>query len=255
MSARPRIGLIAPPAGGAVPPECTELYGDAAHFDVASAALRALDLESYAEAEARLPGLAAGLAADGAEAVVLMGTSMSFHGGRAHALTLQRMIATASARPATTMSAAIVAALQALGLRRVALATAYIGEVNDALVAFLGEWDIEVACLAALKIHEVSQVAGVDEERLVALGREAWRGARDADGVFISCGGLQTLGATTRLEAEIGRPVVSSAVAGAWAAASATGLDARRPGRGMLLETPRGLPAAFLSRPDEVAGG
>lgn len=249
---RPVIGLIVPPKGGGAPPECTELYGDAAEFLVADAALRSLDLDGYAEAEARLPALARGLAARGAGAVALMGTSMSFHRGRAHAEALARTVAAAANRPATTMSAAIVGALRAVGARRIALATAYIDEVNDALVRFLGEYGIEVAGLCALDIREVSAIAGVGEDALVELGLSAARRAGAVDALFISCGGLQTLGATTRLEAATGLPVVSSAVAGAWAAAALGGLDARRPGRGTLLAGHAGLAPDLIARPAAV---
>jgi arylmalonate decarboxylase len=251
---RPKIGLIVPPAGGGAPPECVTLYGDAADFLVVDAGLKQLDLNAYSEAEKRLPALAAELKAAGADAIILMGTSLSFHKGRRHARRLEQVMADASGLPATSMSAAIIGALMAVGAQRVALATAYIAEVNDALVAYLSEHGVAATALRALNIHDVPSVHGVDEDQLVRLGLEAYRADERADGVFISCGGLQTLGVTRRLEDEIGKPVISSAVAGAWAAASIGGLDPRRAGFGQLLQNCPGLQADLMVSPERGQG-
>ncbi len=250
---RPKIGLIVPPAGGGVPPECTALYGDAADFIAVDAGLRTLDLESYSAGEKRLPALSRELRDAGAEAIVLMGTSLSFHKGRAHARSLEQSMSDASGLPATSMSSAIIGALGAVGCRRVALATAYIGEVNDALVRFLAEHDLEHTALRTLNIHDVPSVHGIGEGQLVELGLDAWRAGGDADGLFISCGGLQTLGVTRKLEEAIGRPVISSAVAGAWAAASIAGLDPTRPSYGRLLENGGALQPDLLVAPSAAS--
>ncbi len=250
---RLKIGLIVPPAGGGVPPECGALYGDAADFIAVDAGLRTLDLESYSAGEKRLPALSRELRDAGAEAIVLMGTSLSFHKGRAHARSLEHAMADAAGLPATSMSSAIIGALRAVGCRRAALATAYIDEVNDALVRFLTEHGVAHTALRTLNIHDVPSVHGIGEDQLVALGLEAWRAGEAADGLFISCGGLQTLGVTGKLEQAIGRPVVSSAVAGAWAAASIAGLDPRRKGYGRLLESDSALPPDLVVAPDAGA--
>lgn len=247
---RPRVGLIVPPAGGPVPPECADLYSDAVDFDVADAALRSLDLAGYADAETRLPGLARLLADNGAAAVVLMGTSMSFYRGRAHAEALAQMLADAANRPATTMSAAIVGALRGTSARKVALGTAYIGEVNTQLVGFLHDHGLETGPVRTLDIRDVSAIKSVTSDQIVALGQTAFAAVPDAEVLFISCGGLNTLEATLQLEAEFGRPVISSAVAGAWAAASIAGTDPSRPGWGQFLDRCAPLQPDLIAHPN-----
>ena len=55
--------------------------------------------------------------------------------------------------PCTTMSHAIVRALRALGLDRVAVATAYIDDVNERLVAYLAASDIAATAVRGSGDH------------------------------------------------------------------------------------------------------
>ncbi len=142
--------------------------------------------------------------------------------------------------PATSMSDAIVSALHAVGGRRLAVATAYTDEMNRRLREFLESHRFEVASLVALDLSTVEQVHAIRPHELEALGERAVREAGDADAVLISCGGLRTLDVTVPLEARTGLPVVSSAVAGAWAAVRLLGDSGYAKGYGRLLaQTPQ----------------
>src|SRR6185437_17051660 len=68
---------------------------------------------------------AAALARQGAQAIVLMGTSLSFYKGAAFNRDLTRRVTEASGRPAVTMSTAVVEGLRTVRAKRVAVATAY----------------------------------------------------------------------------------------------------------------------------------
>ena len=65
------------------------------------------------------------LAQEGAAAITLMGTSLSFYRGAAFNRELTQRIALASGRPAVTMSTAVIEGLRNVGGRRLAVATAY----------------------------------------------------------------------------------------------------------------------------------
>ena len=171
----------------------------------------------------------------GAAAVALMGTSLSFYRGRAFNDELVRTMAAATGLPVTTMSNAVVEALQAVGATRLAVATAYSAVVNERLVLFLQDSGFEVLALEALDLVEIHDVHAVDDAELLALGRRAAARAAGADGLLISCGGLRTLPVELPLEQSLGMPVVSSAVAGAWAAARLTGHSGRVAGSTRLL--------------------
>ena len=83
MGTLPTIGMIVPPAAGAVPPEPLELYGARARFIAEGLALKALSPEGYDAVIERVAALAVRLKSRGAEAISLMGTSLSFYRGAA----------------------------------------------------------------------------------------------------------------------------------------------------------------------------
>lgn len=236
MRPQPTIGMIVPPAAGDVPPEPLELYGGRAHFIAEGLALKALSPEGYDAVIERVEALAVRLRERGAEAISLMGTSLSFYRGAAFNDALIAGMKAATGLPATTMTDSVIEALGALGARRLAVATAYGDPVNDRLTDYLERAGFEVAALRALDIEDVDTIATVTTETLIDLGVEACKAAPGADALFISCGGLRTLPVTGPVERRTGMPVVSSALAGAWGAMGLLGLDRHAQGAGRLFD-------------------
>jgi arylmalonate decarboxylase len=235
MQDRPIVGVIVPPAAGEVPPELPQLYGDDLQFVAIGLALGKLTPEGYDAVIDKVAAASGLLARQGAAAIALMGTSLSFYRGKVFNQTLVQTMADATGLPVTTMSNAIVEALQSVGATRLAVATAYTDEVNDRLTLFLQDCGFEVLALEALNLVEIHDVHAVGDDDLLALGRRAAARAPGADGLLISCGGLRTLPVEQPLEQSLGMPVVSSAVAGAWAAARLTGHSGKVPGSTRLL--------------------
>ncbi|MGI3128534.1 aspartate/glutamate racemase family protein [Nitratireductor sp. PBL-C9] len=236
MGGKPVIGMIVPPAAGAVPPEPLALYAGRAEFIAEGLALKALSPEGYDAVIERVEELSARLAERGAQAISLMGTSLSFYRGAAFNAELIATMEKASGLPATTMTDSVLEAFAALGVRRLAVATAYRSAVNDRLKAYLEAAGFEVTVLRSLDIEDVDAIASVTSETLIDLGAETCRAAKDAEALFISCGGLQTLPVTEPVEQRCGLPVVSSALAGAWGAMGLLGLDRRADGAGRLFQ-------------------
>jgi len=231
----PTIGMIVPPAPDVVPPEPLQLYPDGVRFVARGLGLTSLTPDGYDQVIDRIATASAELAEAGADAIALMGTSISFYRGPVFNAELVGRMEAASGVPATTMSNAVMEALDKLGARKLSVATAYGDAVNERLSAFLREAGFEVLALESLGIVDVDRVFDVTGDDLMALGRRAAAAAPDADAMFLSCGGLRTLSVTTPLEIETGLPIVSSAVAGAWAAMRLVGRDPSVPGYGRLL--------------------
>ncbi len=230
----PVLGVIVPPSDGAVPPELPELYGDCLRFVGAGLALEQMSELGYDAVIGRVAELSRALLARGAQAIALMGTSLSFYRGAEFNRALGRTMREASGVPATTMSDAVVDALRAIGARRLAVATAYRDDVNERLAEFLTASGFEVIAIESMGLLGVEQVLAVQQSDLLALGMRAAAAAPGAQALLISCGGLRTLALTEPLQRKIGKPVVSSAVAGAWAAARLLGIEPRSvaPGNG-----------------------
>lgn len=233
-AAAPIVGLIVPPAHGRVPADGAALY-DAARvrFIARGLALGEITTRGYEGVIDRVVGLAEALGRDGAGAVSLMGTSLSFFRGAAFNAELEAEMARRTGLPCTTMSNAIVRALRAVGVARVAVATAYVDDVNERLCRYLAASDLAVTAIRGLAITGVHEVAEVSTRTLVELGESVYAADPGADGILISCGGLLTLDAIEALEARLGVPVVASSPAGFWDVMRVAGLDSgsRRGGR------------------------
>ncbi len=164
----------------------------------------------------------------------------------------EAVAATCGARVGTTPSTAILAALAHLGIARVAVASPYDAEVTAAGVAFLRAAGVEVL--------SVLQVSHKDELAIAASGAEFWADAArradraDAGAVLLMGGGLRMDGLIPRLEAELGKPVLTAPSALVWHACRLLGLAEERPALGCLFGTgpsetaQRGTMARHLSR-------
>ncbi|SFP92923.1 aspartate/glutamate racemase family protein [Tranquillimonas alkanivorans] len=238
---QPVIGMIVPPAAGKVPPEAYGLFPEGITFAARGLALRELSLNGYSEVIDRVADLVRDLReVEGADAVSLMGTSLSFFKGNAFNDELVQVMERSGGIPATTMSNAIRDALRTLGAHRIAVGTAYTDEVNERLRVYLETAGFEIVSLQGLGLTEVPDVHAVTQEEVVELGQRAAESAViSPDAVLVSCGGLIATDLAPQLEARIGLPVVASATAGVWASVRLLGRDGASPKLGMLAEASR----------------
>ncbi|WP_267957798.1 arylmalonate decarboxylase [Billgrantia zhangzhouensis] len=226
--------MIVPPAAGEVPPEAPGLYGDRVDFVAAGLGLWKLTPEGYNGVIQRVGKLSRELASEGAQAVSLMGTSLSFYRGPEYNTRLIEIMRAESGLPATTMSTSVLDALAMVGAKRLVVATPYVASVNRLLADFLVASELEVTRLHGSEIERVEDILAVSQEELLRLGRDAMQGVESADALLISCGGLRTEEVTRKLEVEFGIPVISSALAGAWGAVRLVGLSGQARAGGCL---------------------
>ena len=137
--------------------------------------------------------------------------------------------------PFTTPITAAVAAFRHLRVRRIAVLTPYIDEVNEAIRGFLEAAGLEVVEFGSFHLRTEQEIASVPPETIVAAGRSI--AGPDAEALFISCTGLQGHAAIATLEAATGRPVVTSNQAQVWEALSRLRYGRPVHGYGRLLES------------------
>jgi len=231
---RPRIGLIVPPADGQVPQDGPDLYGQRFDFIARGLGIGAVSPEGFAPVVDTILDRARELRDAGAQVISMMGTSLSFYRGAAFTEHLRASMQEATGVPCTTMSHAIVAALRQLGVQRVAVATAYIDELNDRLVDYLTGAGFTVTAIRGMSITGVQEVGQVGTKALVDLSMRVFREDETAQGIFISCGGLLTLDALRQLEDRTGLPATASSPAGFWDVVRLGGWDASSRGHGRL---------------------
>jgi arylmalonate decarboxylase len=234
-AAEPTLGLIFPPANLPVPPEAHLMYPNGVRFLATGVGLERMTPAGYDKVVDRIVPAAQKLAAEGANAIDVMGTSLTFYKGAAFNQQLQESITKATGLPSTTMSTAIVEGLKAVGGHNVAVATAYNDEVNSRLHAFLDESGFHVLAIKGLGIERFQDRAPVTHDELLAFSVGVWQTAPRADAIVVSCGALKTLDLLVPLEHRSKVPVVSSMPHALWAGVRLLGLSGRSPGYGTLL--------------------
>jgi len=231
----PLLGLIFPPANTPVPPEAKLMYPTGVRFLATGVGLERMTPEGYDKVVDRIVPAAKQLASQGAAAIDVMGTSLTFYKGAKFNQDLQKQITEATGLRSTTMSTAIIEGLKAVGGHRLAVATAYNDEVNQRLQSFLSESGFEVVAIKGMGIERFQDRAPVTQDELLEFSTGVWKGAPKADAILISCGALKTLAILAPLEQRSGVPVVSSLPHALWAGVRLVGLSGRAPGYGTLL--------------------
>ncbi len=229
------IGLVVPYSSDDVPSEGPLMYPGVT-FVPRGVGVKWLTHSGYETAMARVLPAAEELAREDVDAIMVIGTSLTFYRGAEFNARLIETIRTATGLPASTMSTAVVEALREVGATRLAVATAYADEVNGYLRDFLVASGFEVLRLEGFGLHGFADPHDKTSREIVALSDKVCAEAPEADGLLISCGGLRTLDVAVPLERRHRIPVVSSMPAGFWAAMRLVGCDARVPGYGRLLD-------------------
>ena len=230
------IGLLHPPANWPTPAEAMRMYPTGVKWLSLGLGLTKMTPEGYDSVIPKVASASKELRDQGAQGIILMGTSLTFYKGAEFNHKLTQSMRDATGLPCITMSTAIVEGLKAVNGKRVAAATAYQDEVNNRLVTFLKESGFEVEAIKGLKIEKTDDVKNVTDDQLMILCGDVIRLAPKADSLVISCGGLVTLGIHVELEKQYKLPVVSSTPAGLWAGMRMMGQSGRAPGLGKLLE-------------------
>ncbi|HXX20727.1 MAG TPA: twin-arginine translocation signal domain-containing protein [Candidatus Acidoferrum sp.] len=234
-AADPVLGMIFPPANTPVPPEAQVMYPIGVQFLATGVGLERMTPEGYDKVVDRIVPAAQQLAAQGANAICVMGTSLTFYKGAKFNQELQRQITKATSLRCTTMSTAIVEGLKAVGGHRLAVATAYNEEVNRRLEAFLHESGFTTLAIKGMGIERFEDRPPVTQDELLNFSESVWESAPKADAILISCGALKTLELLAPLEQRCSVPVVSSLPHALWAGVRLLGLSGRAPGYGKLL--------------------
>jgi arylmalonate decarboxylase len=117
------------------------------------------------------------------------------------------------------------------------MGTPYLDFVNRREVAFLEEHGIEVTRYLGLELGHDQQerrcIGHVPPETVYRMAIAL--DSSDAEAIFISCANLATLDVIEKIEADLGKPVVTSNTACFWACLRAIGIDTPIEGYGRLL--------------------
>ena len=117
-ASEPTLGMIVPPAPGEIPPEAHRMYPTGVRFLVDGLGLPSMTPAGYDSVIDKIVPSALKLQKQGATAISIMGTSLTFYKGSAFNLKLQDSVKKATGLPVTSMSNGILEGLKVAGARR-----------------------------------------------------------------------------------------------------------------------------------------
>ena len=146
---------------------------------------------------------------------------------------VKRRMASVTSTKTVVTADAIVAALRLLGASRIVLVTPYLQETNEREKAFLTHHGITVLSDRGLQLSSAAAFGAVTPrewyDHVVAMRRP------DAEAYFLSCTAIKSSETIDALEAELGKPVISSNQAVLWSALRTAGITDGVAGFGRLL--------------------
>jgi maleate isomerase len=242
-----RIGMIVPSSNTTMETEIPEMFrrlvGGGApdvSFHSSRAVLRRVDSESLDQMVGQVDRCTHELADARVDALAYAClVALMARGPGAHAGLEQRMgeltAGIAGYAPVVTSSAgALVRAIAALGLRRVAIVTPYVEALTAQVVAYLEATGVEVTAAVSRGMSDNLAVGRLDPADLRVLVAEM--DLSGAEGIVISaCVQMPSLPAIPAIEQETGLPVISAATATMWALLRGLGLRTEVRGAGTLL--------------------
>jgi maleate isomerase len=158
-------------------------------------------------------------------------TASSYATGFANEPQLIARIASLTGTTAITAARAVLAALQHLGVKKLALGTPYPEAISAKGRAFWEAAGFDI--VGYQRLADVHNIYAENEQRAYQLARQA--NTPDADAVFLSGTGLPTVGVLETLEQDLKKPVISSNQASLWQALRQAGVRQAIPGFGQLL--------------------
>ena len=226
---RGRIGVLIPSTNFTVEPEFSRAVPEGVSVHAARCMLREVEREEE-KAQAIIDmgkdvvKAAKEVAAVKPKVIAWACTSGSFIKGIGYDQELIKQIEEATGIKSLTTSMAVVDALRALKVKKIAVTTPYIREVNEKEKAFLEQ---SIPGLKVTAIQGLGIVKGFDKNLLEP--RTAYEAGREIDSpaaecVFISCTAWRTFEIIEALENDLKKPVVTSNQATLWASLKVLGI-------------------------------
>jgi len=226
-----RIGLIIPSVNTTIEPEFARLAPDGFSFHAARVMLRETTPEGLRAMNSEVASASRLIASVHPKVVAYACTSGSFLEGPQGLARQSAEISAITGAPVVATSAAMIDAVRALGLKRIALATPYLDVLNRIEKDYFESQDISVVSVAGLGLSGTA-IREVPPEEVIRLVRGADR--PEAEGIFVSCTDFRAAETVALLESELRKPVLTSNLVTLWALMRACGHNLRRTDLGRL---------------------
>lgn len=233
---RRRVGVLLPSANNVMEPELYRMSPPGITYHVARLHVERADAAGLLGMLPEVERATREVMSAGCEAVLYGCTSGSFIKGAGFDREVAALVGQhAGPVPVIPTATALLEAIAHLGLRRVAVGTPYIDEINEQARKFLEGGGVAVISLRGLQIRQARAIGDVVPEQVVELALAA--DDPRAEGIVLSCTNLRTTEVIEDLEKRLAKPVVTSNQASLWAVLRRLGYSEPVDGYGILLRS------------------
>ncbi len=231
---RARIGFIAPGSTiETIPLEFYRIVPDGVVIVFVGIGIKRLTREDIGESLKGIEQAAAELARTKTDVIILGGSPPVIYGGFGFDRKIIERIATVTDIPGTTSQTLAVKALQALQVKKLVIASPFEENQNLLLKKFMEDSGFLVHNIKGLQKERI-EYGMLPRDASYHLALEACQEVDDFDGVYLPCAQMPTVEIIEKLEAKLGKPVVTSVQAMIWGALGITGITDRIRGFGRL---------------------
>jgi len=228
-----RYGLIIPSSNTTMEAEFWRMASGWATVHTARMRLEKITADELEEMEVQMLEAAIRLADAEVNVIGYGCTSGSLLKGKDHGREIEKRITEKTGIPAVATAKAVIEALGELRIKKLCVATPYVGEISELEKSFLEQNGIDVLNIKGLSIEQNREVGSKDPSVAYELAEAVY--VPEAQGIFISCTNLRSIEVIDRLEKELHVPVVSSNTATLWAIMKKAGTKRKLRGYGKLL--------------------
>lgn len=217
---RKRLGLIVPSSDGTCEAEFNSYLPEGVALHTSRILLEdgITDQDSLKEMNDGIERSAKLLSTVNVDLIAYACTTGSLIEGLGYETKIEQRISEIVDVPSVATAASVKRALDELDAQSVAISTPYISDLNQRETEFLTDSGYKVVDIDGLGLRTDNEIAAQTPQ--VAYQQTRSLNHADADCVFISCTGYPTADIIETLEADIGKPVITSNQATLWDALS-----------------------------------
>ncbi|MCR4397799.1 MAG: maleate cis-trans isomerase [Firmicutes bacterium] len=231
---RGRIGILVPSPNTVMESEFHQMAPKGVAIVTSRMRFPSVTADGIIEMEREVERAARDVADAGVDLIVFGCTIASLYHGAGYDVDLEKKIEAAAHVGVITTAHAVRKALGALGISEIAVATPYPEDMNQRERDFLEQAGFSVRNVKGLGYDKI-RYSGMEFSERVYRFAKATAGETTCDGLFISCTDIRTIDVIALLEADLGKPVVSSNQASMWLALEKLGIRVRMPEYGRLM--------------------
>lgn len=232
---RARIGEVFPSRGDTFMYEFYQIVPKGVVLVSHIIGLYNLTKDEFAAAFLKYRDGARDLAKVGVDLIALSGAPLFQLKGLGSDLEMIREVEEETGIRTITSTTADKEAMHFLKMKKLAIVSPYVDEVNERNALWYRESGFDVLKIKGLGIQKNSDIARLPYYAPYQLARETFLEAPAVDGIFIDCARWATIEVIEKLEQDLGVPVVSSNQAMIWCALRKANVRESIPGYGELL--------------------